>query len=217
VTQRLFSGGALFLDRGDAFRHSYWNWLMSACCTVEWATAFATAHESEGADGADRDMDLNNNMVGRRLFRANPTATAASAQDSLLDYNVVWVNQNKKKVDIGIDYLVYLSPAQTLTVFDDGPSFDDIYDVSLDKKLLGTTPAGSSQKFEFDQLYSGELPLDILCQLDGTKGGCGFEIIIEGALKLPDGKQATSQIVTQQSQNYATTVKFPKIRDERLK
>ncbi len=215
--QQLFAGGALFLDRGDAFRHAYWNWLMSECCTVEWATAFGTAHESEEPDSANRDMDLNNNMLGRRLFTANPTAAAAAAQDALLDYNVAWVNEKKKKVTIGIDYLVYLSPAQTLTVFDDGPSFDDIYVVSLEGKVLGETPAGSSQKFEFDQIYSGDRPLDIFCKLDGTQGGCGFEIILDGAMKLPNGSQSTPQIVIQQGQTHATTVKFPKLRDERLK
>lgn len=41
ATDALFTGSA-YLTRADAFRHSYWNWLMSKCCTVEWATAFPT-------------------------------------------------------------------------------------------------------------------------------------------------------------------------------
>lgn len=33
-----------YLTRADAFRHSYWNWLISKCCGVAWATAYTTAH-----------------------------------------------------------------------------------------------------------------------------------------------------------------------------
>lgn len=106
-------------------------------------------------------MDLNNNMVGRRLYASSPEASAAQAQSALLDHPLLWVNSRLKNVTVGIDRLVYLEPKQTLTVFDDGPVFDDIYTVGFQGNVLGDTPAGASRKFEFDQLPSGSHPLSI--------------------------------------------------------
>ena len=170
ATTSLFTGSA-YLTRADAFRHSYWNWLMSQCCTVEWATAFATAHESEVPNTDDKRMDLNNNMVGRRLFLGSPTATSATAQAALLDYKLLWINSKKKNVTVGVDYLVYLEPPQSVTVYDDGPVYDDNYTVIIAGKNVGDIPAGGSKAFEFDQIQSGDHTLDINCKLDGTKGG----------------------------------------------
>lgn len=204
----LFTGSA-YLTRADAFRHSYWNWLMSKCCTVEWATAFATAHESDVPNSDDKRMDLNNNMIGRRLFSRSPQSTAADAQAVLLDYKLLWINSKKKNVTVGVDYLVYLEPIQSVTVFDDGPDYDDIYTIQIAGKNVGDTPAGGSRAFEFDQIPSGPHALNINCKLDGTKGGCGFEIHLQGALTLPSGGTTTSQIVIQEAETHSTTVTFP--------
>lgn len=201
--------GSLYLTRADAFRHSYWNWLMSKCCSVEWATAFATAHESDIPNNDDKRMDLNNNMVGRRLFASSPESTPAIAQAALLNYKLLWINSKRKNVTVGVDYLVYLEPAQTLTVFDDGPVFDDIYTVSIVGNVVGDTPQGASREFEFDQIPSGVHSLTVNCKLDGTKGGCGFQIKLLGASTLPDGGMSTLQIVIQQGQTHTTTFTFP--------
>jgi len=214
ATTALFTGSA-YLTRADAFRHSYWNWLMSKCCTVEWATAFATAHESEVPNNDDKRMDLNNNMVGRRLFSKSPHAAAADAQAALLDYKLLWINSKLKNVTVGVDYLVYLEPAQSVTVFDDGPDYDDIYTIGIAGKKVGDTPAGGSQAFQFDQIPSGSHALDINCKLDGTKGGCGFEIHLQGALTLPTGAATTSQIVIQEGETHATTMTFPTMKTAR--
>lgn len=214
ATGALFTGSR-YLTRADAFRHSYWNWLMSKCCTVEWATAFATAHESEVPNNDDKRMDLNNNMIGRRLFLKAPQSTAAEAQAALLDYKLLWINSKKKNVTVGADYLVYLEPAQSATVFDDGPDYDDIYTIMIAGKNVGDTPAGGSKAFEFDQIPSGTHAMDISCKLDGTKGGCGFEIQLQGALTLPSGVKATSQIIIEQSQTHSTTITFPTLKTAR--
>lgn len=59
----------------DAFRHAYWNALMTQEYGVEFARDFATAHEGS-ADSADSEaMDLYNNEVGRRIATENPDAT----------------------------------------------------------------------------------------------------------------------------------------------
>jgi hypothetical protein len=208
ATTSLFPGSH-YLTRADAFRHSYWNWLMSKCCTVEWATAFATAHESEVPNNDDKRMDLNNNMIGRRLFSGAPQSAPTDAQAALLDYKLLWINSKRKNVTVGVDYLVYLEPAQSATVFDDGPDYDDIYTVTIVGKNVGDTPAGGSKAFEFDQIPSGTHAMDINCKLDGTKGGCGFEIHLQGALTLPSGASTTSQIVIRQAETHSTTLTFP--------
>lgn len=208
--------GSFYLTRADAFRHSYWNWLMSNCCGVPWATAFATAHESAIPNNDDKRMDLNNNMIGRRLFSSSPNLTPADAQTELLNYKLLWVNSKQKNVTVGIDYLVYLEPMQTLTVFDDGPEYDDIYIVSVDGKVLGETPQGKSREFEFDQMPSGTHALDIYCKVDGTLGGCGFQIKFVGASTLPGGKNNTSQIIIQQGQTHSTSFTFPTMQSARI-
>ncbi|MDP3671140.1 MAG: hypothetical protein Q8R69_15810 [Telluria sp.] len=214
ATGALFTGSR-YLTRADAFRHSYWNWLMSKCCTVEWATAFATAHESGVPNNDDKRMGLNNNMIGRRLFLKSPQSTAAETQAALLDYKLLWINSKKKNVTVGVDHLVYLEPAQSATVFDDGPDYDDIYTIMIVGKNVGSTPTGGSKAFEFDQIPSGTHAMDISCKLDGTKGGCGFEIQLQGALTLPSGAKTTSQIVIEQSQTHSTTITFPTMKTVR--
>lgn len=62
--KRQFSDG-LYLGRGDAFRHGYWNALMASYIDYSWAVDFATAHESETPNGNDKSMDLWNNREGR--------------------------------------------------------------------------------------------------------------------------------------------------------
>jgi hypothetical protein len=214
ATTALFTGPA-YLTRADAFRHAYWNWLMSRCCTVGWATAFATAHESQGQNNDDKRMDLNNNMIGRRLFLKSPTSTPAEAQAALLEYQLLWINSKKRNVTVGVDYLVYLEPVQTLTVFDDGPSYDDIYIIAIAGNLVGETPQGGSKAFEFNQLSSGTHATAINCKLDGTKGGCGFEIRLQGASTFSDGSFSTSQIVIQQDSTYRTSFTFPTMKTAR--
>ncbi|KQP12035.1 hypothetical protein ASF45_32015 [Pseudorhodoferax sp. Leaf265] len=214
ATEQTFSG-SMYLTRADAFRHSYWNWLMSKCCSVGWATAFATAHESSVANDDDKRMDLNNNMIGRRLFTSAPNSTPEAAQAALLNYKLLWVNRIRKNVTVGVDYLVYLEPSQTLTVFDDGPDYDDIYTVSIAGKAVGDTPQGASREFEFDQIPSGDHTLTVNCKLDGTKGGCGFQIRLKGALTLPGGSSNTSQLVIQEGETHSTTFNFPTMNDAR--
>jgi hypothetical protein len=201
--------------RSDAFRHAYWNWLMSAACSVEWARAFATAHESGSPNDDERRMDLNNNIIGRRVYAGNPSASETDAQMVLLEYKLLWSNEQQKNVTVGIDYLVYLSPMHSLTVWDDGPSYDDIYDITYDGKLLGTTPAGGSKAFEFSQIPSGTYGLDIKCMLDGTQGGCGFQIKLEGALQLSSGLSQTPQIVIQESTSHGDKLTLPTLKEKR--
>ena len=60
----------------DAFRHAYWNALMTREFGEDFAAAFGTAHEGVPGNPADREaMDLYNNEVGRRVAVENPDAS----------------------------------------------------------------------------------------------------------------------------------------------
>lgn len=66
----------------DAFRHIYWNVLMTLRLGENFARAFATAHEGVPGNEADREaMDLYNNELGRRIARENPNASLEELQD----------------------------------------------------------------------------------------------------------------------------------------
>ncbi|WP_157171813.1 DUF6973 domain-containing protein [Nocardia higoensis] len=67
---------------GDAFRHMYWNALMSQKFGEEWTETYATAHEKSGGNNAQREaMDLWNNELGRKIGAANPNATPEQLQE----------------------------------------------------------------------------------------------------------------------------------------
>lgn len=66
----------------DAFRHAFWNALLTAEFGAAWTEQFATAHEAAPGNPADREaMDLYNNEVGRRIALANPGATPEQLAD----------------------------------------------------------------------------------------------------------------------------------------
>jgi hypothetical protein len=60
----------------DAFRHAYWNALLTKRFGEEFATSYATAHEGVPGNPADKEaMDLYNNQLGRRIAAENPNAS----------------------------------------------------------------------------------------------------------------------------------------------
>lgn len=66
----------------DAFRHTYWNALMTQRFGEGWTRDFATAHERLPNNPATAEaMDLYNNEVGRTIAMANPDATPAQLAD----------------------------------------------------------------------------------------------------------------------------------------
>lgn len=66
----------------DAFRHAYWNALMTQRFGEDWTRDFATAHERLPNNPATAEaMDLYNNEVGREIAAANPSATPAQLAD----------------------------------------------------------------------------------------------------------------------------------------
>lgn len=66
----------------DAFRHTYWNALMTKQFGKDFAEAFATAHEGVPGNPADKEaMDLYNNAQGRRIAHLNPDKTDEELAD----------------------------------------------------------------------------------------------------------------------------------------
>lgn len=69
-------------NRTDAFRHTYWNALMTQRFGEEWTRQFATAHERKPGDPAPREaMDLYNNEIGRQIGMAHPDASTEELAD----------------------------------------------------------------------------------------------------------------------------------------
>lgn len=66
----------------DAFRHAYWNALMTQRFGNDWTRDFTTAHERLPNNPSTAEaMDLYNNEVGRNVARAHPDATPAELAD----------------------------------------------------------------------------------------------------------------------------------------
>ena len=92
----------------DAFRHAYWNVLLSRRTSAGFARRFATAHESETPNSLATAMDLNNNYVGRRVWRENRYDWFIADQE-LAD---IVENYPRRKIrgesEISSRYLVYI-------------------------------------------------------------------------------------------------------------
>jgi hypothetical protein len=83
----------------DAFRHAYWNALLTQQYGEQWTKAFTTAHEGLPGNTANREaMDLYNNEVGRSIGAANKNATpeqlANLVEQSLNQGKLVVVDRN---------------------------------------------------------------------------------------------------------------------------
>lgn len=94
-------------DRSDAFRHGIWNAEMTIMIGAEKAELFATAHEDKDTSGLESDghtkeehknMDLNNNSVGRRIGLENSNFTEGKMADYIYEAihqentEFIWLN-----------------------------------------------------------------------------------------------------------------------------
>jgi len=80
--------------KADAVRHAYWNALMTKRTSALFAEAFGTAHESGFGNPEQRkQMDLNNNAVGRRIAVENPSATDEELLEIVLTQPIDFVEK----------------------------------------------------------------------------------------------------------------------------
>jgi len=99
VAEGKFEGKALTDGHADAFRHAYWNALMTQQYGEEWAREFATAHErNPSSNHVPVGMDLHNNEVGRSIAQANPDASpeelATLVEQAVKDGSMVVIDEN---------------------------------------------------------------------------------------------------------------------------
>lgn len=95
-----------YQNRPDAFRHAYWNILMCRRINEEWARLFSTAHESDQENGLlDAQMDLNNNGIGRAIWRTFPGRSEAGYSELVKTFRYTKVTSFSGAVP----YLIYLA------------------------------------------------------------------------------------------------------------
>lgn len=208
-----FGIGKTWKTRGDAFRHAYWNWLLSKALDVAWAEIYTTAHESTSPNDDDTRMDLNNNAVGRAVFNRFPDASATQARADIQSIDLEYVNEDSANVEFDPNRLVYLLPKQTLVLFDDGPSFDDVFGFSVDGNASENTALGGSKTYDFIRVGSGTHTIEITCIEDNTSEGCGFKYAITGAFINSTGRKEAGQIIIEKGETYTDVFTFPKIID----
>ncbi|SHG23761.1 DUF6973 domain-containing protein [Streptoalloteichus hindustanus] len=99
VAEGKFEGKGLTDGHADAFRHAYWNALMTQRYGEQWAREFATAHErNPSSHHTPVAMDLRNNEVGREIARAHPDASpeelANLVEQAVKDGRMVVIDSN---------------------------------------------------------------------------------------------------------------------------
>lgn len=86
VSKDIYKGAGFEDGHQDAFRHMYYNALLTKRFGEDFAKSFATAHEGVPGNPADQEaMDLFNNEVGRRIAVENPNATDQELADLIKD------------------------------------------------------------------------------------------------------------------------------------
>ena len=83
ATEDFYGNPDSVLNNGDAFRHAYWNALMTKRMNKDIAKEFADAHEY-GQTGIASQMDLLNNQIGR-----NDGETYSSLNDGKLAFKIM--------------------------------------------------------------------------------------------------------------------------------
>jgi hypothetical protein len=78
---RAWTANSLHNGRGDAFRHCFWNALMTRRIGRSQASKVATGHENANkGPAAERSMDLYNNLKGREIGQASSSDSNADAR-----------------------------------------------------------------------------------------------------------------------------------------
>lgn len=90
--------------RADAFRHAFWNVLLSKYISISWAEKYTNAHESASPDGLEKRMDLNNNVVGRGIYMANRSKSETELSSTVKSFRYVYVTL----INASYTYLVYI-------------------------------------------------------------------------------------------------------------
>ncbi|WP_406233222.1 DUF6973 domain-containing protein [Nocardia sp. NBC_01009] len=109
----------------DAYRHAYWNALMTQEFGEDWTKEYTSKHEGRPDNAAVREaMDLYNNEIGRKIALANPDASQEQLQDLVKDAvdrgDTVLINQNQS---LSFTNQVGQGQAVDSSEFDKNPQF----------------------------------------------------------------------------------------------
>ncbi|WP_156959337.1 hypothetical protein [Nocardia sp. BMG51109] len=99
-----FRAGGVGDGHADAFRHAYWNAMLTKEFGEDWANAYTTAHERTEdpakTHASAEAMDLYNNEVGRRIAMQHPHASNTElytlVKQAVLDGQTVVLDPNGK-------------------------------------------------------------------------------------------------------------------------
>lgn len=106
-TSRQWPNYPQYQDKADGFRHAYWNILMCNRINEDWARKFSTAHEYGAVNGLlDSQMDLNNNGIGRALWRVYATSRSESQYSSIVKG---WQYVKVTSFTNAVPYIIYLA------------------------------------------------------------------------------------------------------------
>lgn len=110
-SEHTFGGQGGTDGHADAFRHAYWNAMLTQRFGEEWTREFTTAHErNPNSHPTPVAMDLHNNEVGRRIALKNPDASPeelrALVEQAVRDGEMVVVGRDDRlyysdQVDLG--------------------------------------------------------------------------------------------------------------------
>ncbi|MGW5451574.1 WXG100 family type VII secretion target [Nocardia sp. NPDC003979] len=84
-------------NHADAFRHAYWNAMLTEEFGAEWTEEYTTKHEGREDNRMSREaMDLYNNELGRRIATENPGLGPVGLQNKIID---AWNNGDGAVID----------------------------------------------------------------------------------------------------------------------
>lgn len=113
--ENVFEGQGETHGHSDAFRHAYWNAMLTQRFGEEWTASYTTAHERvPDQPRAEEAMDLHNNEVGRRIAMENPDSSPEELEQLVADA-------------VRGGEMVVITPEQDLSYSDDiemGRTFD---------------------------------------------------------------------------------------------
>ncbi|MGW1739040.1 WXG100 family type VII secretion target [Nocardia sp. NPDC001965] len=97
----MFEGDLEQDDQTDAFRHAYWNALMTREFGEDWTKEYTFKHEGRPDNASVREaMDLYNNEIGRTIALQNPDASPEELQDLVKEAvgrgDTVVINQERQ-------------------------------------------------------------------------------------------------------------------------
>jgi len=121
-TENRFGDGFTQDNKGDAFRHTFWQGCLATKTSLEFAKLIGDAHEDVPQIESVKAMDLNNNAMGRALYRQYPAA--ASDYESLAQ--IVLAQPTLYKPDVKFSDFSFPSGSRIFYIMEDSQTEDTV-------------------------------------------------------------------------------------------